>query len=462
MQFVTPPSRWGLWAAGVLLAVIVCGAAGYFASGALSPHLTQQPPQRETSPEELASADHAIVERLPLYAGVDDIEFVIELAKPELFGDEPAVVSDPASRIPAAEPEKLSPTAFVKMATAFKALPPARQQALRDLDSQLQAIDGPARNQYFRVLEVYAIWLEKLTETERKRVLSMETSRRRLDEIQNIRGQQWLSSLPKNQREKLRTLSASAQAELIKNWKDEELIRREEWAVHRIHAEDIVAGKNPWPFDHAASQKDVAEFMRTAFRIEEKDKCRLDESERTRYQLAHAAAEKGGGWLAWHNYGRLVYATTKKYERYLLPEPSHGEPITRYDQLGAAAKYFDKNKGPAHAATEKVLGKWPDFALEVHRFAEKIKGDRLHSLGPCRPHDFKEPLRKFVSTELMPDLPAADRATLVGLEGRWPEYPYAVVRFARQRDLSAPGLMLPGSPKRWESLYGSFGFRTKP
>ncbi|MFO0826274.1 MAG: hypothetical protein U0792_24680 [Gemmataceae bacterium] len=342
-------------------------------------------------PTSFASTDHAIGNGCCPYAGVDDIEFVRELAKPELFGDEPAVVSDLRVAGTHYGTRELVAGSVRENGDGVWRAPTGSPAGTPRPDSQLQAVDAPARDQYFRVLEVYAIWLEKLSEVERKRILSMETSRRRLDEIQNIRGQQWLSSLPKNQREKLRTLSASAQAELIKNWKDEELIRREEWAVHRIHAEDIVAGKNPWPFDQPASQKDVAEFMRTAFHIEEKEKCRLDESERARYQLALGAAEKGGGWPALAQLRPYGLCNDEEVRTPVCcQEPSHGEPpITRYDQLGAAAKYFDKNKGSAHAATEKVLGKWPDFALEVHRFAEKIKGDRLHSLGPCRPNDFK-------------------------------------------------------------------------
>lgn len=460
-HFAPAPTRWGLWAAGMLLAVSVCAAAGYFVSGALSPHIAKQQPQRDPPDEQLATSDHPIVERLPLYAAVDDMEFVTELAKPDLFGDDPVVAFEPIPKTPAVEPDKVSGAAFTKLATAFKSLPAARQQSLRDLDKQLHALDGPIRDQRFRVLEVYTVWLDKLPESDRKHILAAETGKRRLDEIRNVRGQQWLASLPPTQREKLRTLSAAGQAELIKQWRDEELARREEWAFHRTHADDIVANRNPWPFETANSQKEVIEFMRNAFRPDDPSKSRMDEPERNRYNQYLTLAQEQGGWAAWYAYGRTVYAMVKKYDKFLLPEPAVGEPVTTYSQLGKAERWFDK--GRAKTLTQPLVGKWPDFALAVHTFASTEKGEKimLPTLGPTKPSEFKEPLRSFVNKELLPALLPSDRTALAGLEGKWPEYSQGVTRHAKQYNLSAPGVMLPGAPKRWDQVYGGLGIRPK-
>jgi len=461
-----PPAtnRWGLWAAGLLLAVSACVAVGYFASGAVHPYLVAAKSQRETPPpiEELPSSDHHLVEKLPLYAAVDDVEFVRELAQPEFFGEEPAVAIDLATKPPAVEPDKPSGAAFAKLVSAFKALSPVRQQAIRDLDKQLQALDAPTREQRFRVLEVYAVWLDKLPEPDRKQVLTPESSRRRLDEIRNIRNQQWLDGLPPAQRTKLKALPASQQADLIRQWKDDEIARRDDWAFQRTHAEDIVANKIPWPFETPARQKEIIEFMRVTFRPDDDKRCRFEESERQRYNMALTLATEQGGWMAWYSFGRTVYGMMRKYEKYVLPEPATGEPVTTYGQLGPKAeKWFDKGRG--RTSTLPLVGKWPDFALAVHAYTTTEKGEKimLAPLGPARPSEFKEPLRNFVTHQLTPSLSVLDRKTLEGYEAKWPDYPREVVRLAKQQDLVAPGVMLPGSPKRWESLYG-FGPRIKP
>ncbi|MCE9560466.1 MAG: hypothetical protein K8U57_00280 [Planctomycetes bacterium] len=464
----TAPNRWGLWAAGLLLAISACVGIGYFASDAVHPYLVAAKAQRETPnpapAEELPSTDHHLVEKLPLYAAVDDLDFVRELSQPEFFGEEPAVTYDLTTKPPPVEQDKPSGAAFAKLASAFKALPPVRQQAIRDLDKQLQALDAPTREQRFRVLEVYTVWLDKLPAPERKQVLLPESARGRLDEIRKLRNQQWLDGLPPAQRAKLNSLPASQQIELIRQLKEDEMVRREDWAFHRAHAEDIVANKIPWPFDTPARQKEVSEFMRVSFRLDDAKGCRFEETDRQRYNSALTFANDANELsrsIAWYGYGRTVSAMMRKYDKYLLPEPATGHPVTTYEQLAGAGKFFSKEKSPAHLATVSLVGKWPDFALEIHKYANGVKGEKLPLLGPARPSDFKEPLRTFVTTQLVPALPATDRKILEGLEGKWPDYPKEVVRFAKQQDLVAPGLMLPVSPKRWDSMYG-FGPRIKP
>lgn len=457
----TPPAppRWWAWAAGIVLAASAFGAAGYFVVAALTP---PPPPHREPAPTELPLADHRVVENLPLYAAADDLEFVQELAKPDLFGDDPAVSFDSTLKPPAVEPDKPSGPAFEALAEAFKALPPARQQAVRELDRQLRSQEPPARDRLFRVLEAYAVWLHALPEAERKKVLAAPDPKRRLDLVREARDQQWFDSLPPAQRALLAKQPPSERAALIAKWKDEEAERRAEWAFVRSHAPDIAANKTPWPFDDDDRRKDVVEFARVFLRTDDEKKSRLSGNEFERVRSAAALAEKNGGW-AWWAYGKVVYDLTRKYESFLLPEPAGGEPITRPDQLPKPAEKFFTTGGGAKAVQEKV-GKWPDFALTVHGFPPGPKLDKLPPLGPARPGDFKEPLKTFIAKELIPALEAKGPAaakSLEGLEGRWPDYPREVVKLARQHDLVAPGLMLPGSPKRWDAMY-NFGARLRP
>jgi len=446
----------------MLVAVSLCSAVGYLVASAGYQHLISSKGTGPAPGEDISASDPALVERLPLYAAVDDMDFINELATSEFFGDEPTVSIESVIKPPVLEHEGLSATAFSKLAAAFKALPIERQENIRDLDKQVRSLDAPTREQRIRVLETYIRWLNKLPESDHKRVLMADTSRRRLDEIRKILNQQWIDGLPPARRAKLNGLPAAGQVELIRQWRDEETTQRDEWAFHRNHAEDILANRTPWPFDNPARQKEVIEFMRGAFRIDDEKRCRFEEPERSRYIASLSLATEQGGWMAWYAYGKLAYSMVKKYEKYLLPEPAVGDPVTKYEQLGTKAeRWFEKGKG--RTLTANLVGKWPDFALAVQNYAgtEKLEKVVLPLLGASRPYDFKEPLRTFVLKDLMSVLVASDRKTLEGMEGRWPEYPYALVRLARQHDLSLPGMMLPGSPKRWDSMYG-FSPRTRP
>jgi hypothetical protein len=441
------PARWGRWAAGVLAAAAACAAAGYFAASAARPYLSP------AAPADLSISDHRVVGLLPLYAAADDLDYARELAKPEFFGDDPAVAFDPALRAPqGAEPDAPTGPAFDALAAAFQALPPARREAVRDLDRQVHALDPAARDHLLRVLEVYARWLDRLPDPERRAVLAATTPRGRLDEVRKVRGQQWFDALPEAQRKRLNDLPPDRRDQLLVELRQDEARRREDWAFVRRHAPDIAADRAPWPFDDDALRGKVVEFVRAALRPDDDRRPRLKPEEADALKAALAAAERGGGW-AWHRYGKTAYELNRRYEPFLLPEPAAGEPVTTYAQLGPARAFFEQ-KAAAQKVTAALVGRWPDFALAVHAYPLPPKADRLPPLGPARPGEFKEPLRTFVTKELVPALSPADAKALAGLEGRWPEYPREVVRLSRQQDLSAPGLMPPGSPKRWEVLYG--------
>jgi len=443
-----------LGAAAVAVVCVTCATGTYLAVS----ELRRPSPRTEAPaapPEELPISDHRVVACLPLYCGADDLDFVKELSHPEFFGEHPAVATDPELRLPPVEPEVPTGPNFDKLAAAFKALPVARQQAIRELDRQLYALDGATRDRLLRVLEVYAAWLERLEKNDRKAVLDAPTAANRLDLIRRLRTQQWLQSLPPPLRAEYAKLSPQQQSERLQRWREEEAARHEEWSFVRGHADDIVANKAPWPFDSTARQKEVIDFFRTSFRTDDPRRSRLNPFEIERHNGSLGLAEKFGGWW-WYLYGKSVYDLTRKYEAFLLPEPATGEPVTNYAQLGPAARFFEKGRG--RTLTQGLVGRWPDFALAVHNFASTEKNERipLPPLGPARPDEFKEPLRSFVLKELVPALSPTQLKELKALEGRWPEYPREVVRLAKQVDLSAPGLMLPGSPRRWETTYSRF------
>lgn len=459
---VAPARRW-FWTTVVVFAVAGFAAAGYFGAAALRPHLNPAPAPREPMIEELPLSDHRLIENLPLYSAADDLEFVQKLADLEYFGDDPAVSYDAKPKVPTVEPDKPSGAAFESLAKAFKALPPARQQTIRELDKQLQAQDAPTRDRLIRVLEAYAIWLGRLPDGERAGVLAAPTPARRLDEIRSIRERQWLDALPTAQKSKLNGLSVNDKTTLIAQWKKDEAERREEWTLVRKHTDAIVANLAPWPFETEAMRKSVVDYMRVTFKTDDPKKCRFTASEFDRYNLALAAAEKSGGW-AWWAYGRETYNLTRKYESFLLPEPARAEMM--YVDFNDLPRIFDKlvERPGLKKKLAPHVGKWPDFPLEVHDELRmgKFGPGPLPPLGPARPSDFKEPVKTFWDKELSQKLTQSERGFLRLLENRWPEYPREFLRLARQHDLSVPGVTLPGSPRRWSETYGSRGFGPGP
>jgi len=441
------PRPW-VWAAGLL--AVVGLLAGYFAAAALRSH----PAAREASPDELPLSDRRLVEYLPLYAVADDIEFVQKLAEADYFGDEPSVSFDATPKVPAVDPDKPSGPAFEALAKSFQSLPPARQQAVRELDKQLHAQPPAARDRLVRVLEAYAAWLDRLPEAERRRVLAAATPELRLGVIRELREQQWIDSLPATQRARLTGLSSARKAELIGQWKRAEAERRDEWEDVRRNADAIAANLVPWPFDSEPMRKAVVEFMRVTFQTDEPKKCRLTANELDRHTAALAAAEKNGGW-AWYAYGRETFTIARKYEYLLLPEPA--DPKLRYDDFSDLPSSYTARINPV--LRKKLVphaGKWPDFALELHDELRSVKGGGgpLPPLGPARVSDFQDPVRTFWEKELSPKLSPQERGMLRMQENRWPEYPREFMRLARQHDLSVPGVTLPGSPRTWDRTYG--------
>ncbi len=453
---LNPPIRSGHWLAKVLLAALLFAIGGYAASALVGPQLLTAP-NRDSTADELSISDHRVVENLHLYAAVDNLEFVRALDTPEFFAVHADLPSDPQLRPPPEPRTPFGPT-FNKQAEAFKSLPAARQQAIRELDRQLFAEEPGTRDRLFQVLEGYAVWLDRLNETNRKLVLAADSPRRRLDEVRSVRNEQWVDSLPPAWREELRKLPAAERQERILRWRKDEARLHEEWAVFRSHAPDIAANRAPWPFESENARQSVIEFMRAIYRTDDEKKCRFSDADRLRYTSNLAQANEWNGW-AWYAYGKTAFDLNRKYE--LLPESADGKLVTSYAQLGKAEKMFEKGRG--RTATLPHVGKWPEFALAVHNYIATDKSDKvpLAKLGPARPEEFKEPLRSFVVKELLPALSPTDRLSLEAALGKWPDYSRQVVSLARRYDLVAPGLMLPGSPKRWESLY-VFGPRIKP
>jgi hypothetical protein len=446
-----PPSRW-LKVAMIGLAVVALTGVGYLGAAALRPHLSHLFGPRDVA-DDLPLSDHRLIENLPLYAAVDDYEFVQKL--PEFFGDEYSVIDLPKPATPPVEPDKPSRDAFESQVKSFRAMPAARQQAIRELDRQLHSVETEVRERSFRVLEAYAVWLYQLPDSERKGVFAAPTPGLRLEVVREIRERQWLNALPAMQRNQLTGLDSVKKAEKIQLWKDEEARQRNLWVFVRKNA----GNKAPWPFDSEERRKPIIEFMRVTYRLDEPRRVRINPIDLAAYNEALASAEKGGSW-AW--YGKLVYELVRKVkpngllEYEVFPESADAKLMIQDfgDLPPGLAKFAEAPR--VKRKLVPFVGRWPEFALELHGELPlgKFGPGPIAPLGPARASEFKEPVKTFWEKELSRELSPQERMGLQRFENRWPEYPREFVRLARKHDLSVPGVTLPGSPQRWDATYG--------
>jgi hypothetical protein len=453
-------SKLWMWVAGILTAVIGFAAVGYLGGSAFRSRDSSNLSEANKDAEEgLSLSDRRLIENLPLYAVVDNFDFVKELAKPEYFGDDPTVSYDQTLKVPSIQHDVPGDTAYANLEKAFKHLALERQQIIREIDKSIFASSPVVKDRLLRVLEAYASWLNALSEADRKGIISATTPQNRLNQIREIRERQWVESLPPNLQKQL-SLSAteSLKRELIKEWKAEESRRRNEWASARKSASEILdSSKTPWPFDNETQRNEILAFAKSALRLEDAKNIRLtaNELDRYTYTVNFALSQNGA---AWYSYGKMLYDLVKKQEDYLLPPPVDLKlRFTDFSDLPTAYQNPNIMRRLKLKATPFV-GKWPEFPLEVHKDVHQqfVKGEvrQLPALGPARAADFTPVVRKYVESELLPQLTEPERKGLAKEEGKWPEYSREVVRLSRTHDLSIPGVTLPGSPKKWEAIYG--------
>ena len=313
----------------------------------------------------------------------------------------------------------------------------------------------------FGSLEAYAVWLDRLSDEDRKGVLAATDAATRIGVIRQTRERLWREALPTGRQDQLKMTATPEEAvQLVGHWKAGENSRAEEWALARRLWDDLNRGQDsrPWPFGQPALARDVDEFVRTAFhadmsirtetRFDLPPACRLDRGEFLELKNRREAAEAEGYWLL---YGACVYRLAERHP--YLPPPTTGTPITELQQLPKEVmKRLRSKKGAADLG--RTRGQWPDFALVVAAAADKEKIDLEEPLGPARPSEFAPPVRVFVEETLTPRLSSDDAASLGALEGKWPAYPQRLVELARQHDLAVPGVTLPGPPSRWRKYYG--------
>jgi hypothetical protein len=293
-----------------------------------------------------------------------------------------------------------------------------------------------------------------LPEGDRKRVLEASPEER-LEAVRQVREKRWREALPQKHQDALqRVATPDERLELLDTFRSNEAARRQEWDFAQRQWKEMTGKDKPWPFNDPALAGQVDAYVASAFGVDpnnlpaaERDKrpdrlppeCRLRPQEVVELRDRREAATQGGYWFT---YGALLLRLSDKYPT--LPRPRAGDPITLPRQV---PKGYVQPKDPLR--NRFIVGRWPEFALEVARITRDAREARAEPLGPCRPDDFPEPVKQFVLTKLTDQ----DRKQLDRHLGRWPDYPQELLKLAREKNLSVPEVTLPGEPNKWRQYY---------
>ncbi len=459
---VPTPEPVARWSAGVAVAWL---AAGLIALGVghFGHRLLPSSGGAEGNPPEDQAKDYRVLAHLPLYLGVDDLDFVKALDGTDLFA--PEMVAAPLPGVPDGADAGTTPSD--KLAELFRGYPVGRRQQLRKLDQDLDDLPAPEQARLRPVLENYALWLDRLPDGERRDVLAALTPTARLEAVTQLHQKHWREGLPSPLRDKLASVvGVEERLELLRAWKASDKARRDEWHVARRQWPTLFGRDRqaPWPFSEPGLAKQIDDHVKAVFKVdigspipkangkaELPAGARLTPAEFAYLKSAHDSATKDGNWFV---YGVAVHRLTQQHP--YLPEPQAGKPLV-LNGVNLPAELPGRFRQQQKGFDGSTRGKWPEFALEV---ARKCVAERItvpEALGPCRPADFREEVRDFVTKVLVPRLSDAERDGLKKLEGKWPEYPQQVIALARlpKYDFAVPTVTPPGTPSLWAKYYGS-------
>ena len=322
---------------------------------------------------------------------------------------------------------------------AFQELPPARQERERQFDHDLHAEDPATQGRLLEVLERYTDWEVRLPESEQQRIDGTADRTERLKIVKDLRDQEWVDHLPQAERADLQTMAEPLRSKRIAILRYDERQLRKEW---RYWADSLPTRPDGIPRTTRPSHlTDFPEAVQ-AF-VKDKLAPMLNEAEND--QLKNADGK-------WPLLARTLAELSDKHP-YLPPLPAG--PVVRFEQLPPPVKIllgFDRfKKDRAWEDLQKKKDKWPQFALAVaDLLKQEIKDKRLPPLGASRPGEFPADTEAFIDKELMPTLKDAERAKLHDAEGRWPDYPLALLEVAHKNDVNVPGLDLPGPREFWD------------
>ncbi len=445
-----------LWATAWILIFTATGFGGFLLHEQYAAHFARiEKQEKRIQEQEQIAKDRRLLQNLSLYRLVDDLDFARQLDDPELFGDEPGSISAtwtlsasrPRDDGAADEADK----SLRRQYRYFQSLSEDRREQIRALDREFSELDEETQGRLRLVLERYGYWLAKLPEEDRRRIEPARPSRR-LEYIEELRGRDWVQTLPKPYRDNYEAATTSAEKRhLVKEWRQEEKDRADEWEF--VKRNEPKGGGLPVFLEDARTKADFDLFVLNL-------ESQLPPGEAATLKRARTAAQQDGLWL---DYAIIVARLSDRHP--LLPGPPDGpkhfselpNEIQKF-LIDRERATFGKKNLPA-GPLARSSGRWPDFAVAVSEYARSKSWMLPRQLGPARKDDKDMPaeVRTFIEKTLEPTLTRLERADrpfmsaqakkdrerLRAAEGLWPDYPRTVVDLARQYKLMIPGWTLP-------------------
>jgi anti-sigma factor RsiW len=257
--YVRPALGIAGWAAALLFAV----AFGYTVTPPVRP---QPPPDLATDPA--FTRQPQVIERLPLYLAVGNIEFLRALDRPELFDDDSPPrfgVGDDTRSLAARLGDPLRRARLQQYLAAYHGLSPERQIEVHDLDRDFQAEDPMTQARLGDVMERYASWLSHLPEEDFRRVAATPPGYERVLLVHGLLELQWHDSLPK---------AIADKPALVEKWRQDEA-ERQQRRLQALRAAEEAALLLPGLKDfRAAVEKYVKESLEPRLKPGERSELR--------------------------------------------------------------------------------------------------------------------------------------------------------------------------------------------
>lgn len=340
---------------------------------------------------------------------------------------------------------------FQKDLSVYASLDSTELSKIQRLYRELLQLDNVDRERLWHAAESFSIWLARLPESDRNSILELSDSRQRLALVRRLREGQWLSGLPRADQEKIRELEKDpdARALLISRIRAEEIERKSrnmDFARKPVIASTPKAGSGTSGLNKNAisSNNRPARFeelpMDVQIWIGENLLPRISEFEKNQLRIAAGR---------WPDYPRGVYQLIR--DHFLLPESP--KRIHSFEEIPEPIR--EKYSSEMVNGLMEKKGWTPprpqgqDFALALAKWAvlEKIP---TGFLGPTNSSLLPEPWRSLVEKNLTPRLVREERQFLRRAEGKWPEYPRALIDLLVSRRMPLPVNHLPGPPSLWQ------------
>jgi hypothetical protein len=288
------------------------------------------------------------------------------------------------------------------------------------------------RARLWAVLDRYTAWLERLDEKDRRQIESAPDTAKKLDIIRALREREWVGHLARAERERIDQAAPEERAKQIEQLRQKERQRRADWqAALRMQEEAVPPRGQPdfWP----QVQMYVNKSLNPTLTLTERDELRK-------------------AYLrSWPEYAQQLTALAEKHPIQVPPGERPGLQAIKELPQGYLQSLTVRPGKPKDAEGQKLRnlqGRWPNFALEVvHLAREKKAALPEKPFGPCKPEEFLPVVQKFIA-ELRKDAAAAKK--LDEAQGKWPEYPFAVMELAKAKGRRVPGTFLPGDKAYWE------------